>query len=326
MPSPNSNYADLATVAIEQRSKVLSDNLSENSALLDRMKSRGNLKLVSGGTKIIREIMYQGPGNYIRYSGYETLDTSTRQMLTSAEYPWKQAGVTISMSGLEELQTAGPEAFIDYYGAKMDAAEKEMMNNISADLYSLGTASGGKQIGGLQSIVADAGTGTVGGIDSGTYTWWQNKVYDFSNATVTPGPTTMISSMNALWAQLVRGKDMPDLIVMDNTYWGFFLGGLQTIQRITDAGSGASGFKKWRALDYMGTPVVLDGGLGGDAPSAHVYMLNTEYLEFVTHRDRNFTALNGKRLATNQDAFTQFILWAGNLVCSNRSLQGVMIA
>lgn len=85
-------------------------------------------------------------------------------MLTAAQYPWAQAAVAVTISGLEELQNSGSERVLDLLESRIDNAEKTMRNNISNDCYSNGTASGGKQIGGLQLLVADVNnSGTVGG-------------------------------------------------------------------------------------------------------------------------------------------------------------------
>lgn len=40
------------------------------------------------------------------YSGYSTLNIAPSQVFTAAEFPWRQAAVAISISGLEELQNS----------------------------------------------------------------------------------------------------------------------------------------------------------------------------------------------------------------------------
>ena len=59
--------------------------------------------------------------------------------------------------------------------------------------------------------------------------------------------------------------------------------------------------------------------------ASHAYFLDTDYLELVVHRDANMEMMDDLR-SINQDAVVTPILWMGNLVCSNRSLQGVMKA
>jgi hypothetical protein len=165
-------------------------------------------------------------------------------------------------------------------------------------------------------------TGTYGGIDRATWTFWQSKLYDFSVAGVTPPPTgaQMQTGLNTLWASLVRGSDRPDLIVLDANYWGIYTASLQANQRFTDPSTGSLGFP---TLKFMDADVVLDGGIGGFCPANTGFMLNTKYLFMRPHRDRNMVSLSpNKRYATNQDAEVQILAWAGNLTCSGAQFQG----
>lgn len=323
MPDPNSSYGDIATTTIERRSRRLADNLSNNTALMLRLKERKRMRSFSGGNVILEELAYSGPGNYKRYSGYDTLDVSQDDMLTAAEYGIKQAAVAVSMSGLDELQNAGPEQFIDLFAARVEQAEREMINSMSDDIYSNGTASGGKQIGGLQLLVADAGAGTVGGINSSTYTWWKNQFYDFSANSLTAGPSTIQRAMNTLYLDTMVGRNQVDLIVADNTYFTYYWESLQANQRYTNSKLAEAGFDN---LKFKGADVVPDGGLNGSAPSAHMYFLNSDFIHWRPHARRNMTVLNPDRYAVNQDAFVRIIGWAGNMTASGRRYQGAIVA
>ena len=106
MADPNSSYGDIATTTIQRRSKKLADNLTKNTALLTRLNEKGNIRTFTGGSTIVEEIMYSGPGNFTYYSGFDPLGVSQASMLTAAEYNIKQAAVVVSMSGLEEIQNA----------------------------------------------------------------------------------------------------------------------------------------------------------------------------------------------------------------------------
>jgi hypothetical protein len=54
-----------------------------------------------------------------------------------------------------------------------------------------------------------------------------------------------------------------------------------------------------------------------------MYFLNTNYLELVAHKDADMDEMDEKN-PTNQDGAVIPILWMGNMVCSNRKLQGVI--
>lgn len=316
MASPN--LSEIVTTTLYKRNKELADNVSNGNALLARLNQKGNVRPASGGRQIVEELEYAENSTFMYYSGYETLDISPSDVMTAAVFDWKQAAVNVSASGLEvEIQNAGQEAVINLLEKRIDNAIKTMRNNLSTGVYSDGTGSGGKQITGLQALVADAGTGTVGGIDSGTYTFWKNQTSgDVANIDTTAA--TLRTEMQAMWLETTRGPDTCDFIVADQTLFSVFWDSLTDIQRITGSEEGVAGFK---SLKYVTADVFYDGDSG--IPSNHMYFLNTDYIYLRPHPKRNVVPLE-KKTSLNQDAMVVPIVWAGNLTTSNRSLQGVV--
>jgi len=323
MPSPNSNFSEIVTTTLRHRSKKLKDNMGKNIALLMRLQEKDNIEEVSGGRTIVEELDYAENSTFMYYDGDEQLNISASDVMTAAEFDWKQAVVAVRINGKELAMNNGPDQIIDLLASRVKNAEKTMLNNLSSGVYSDGTGTGGKQIGGLQSLVSDAGTGTVGGIDSGTYTFWQNAIYDFSSNSLAASASTIQDAMNSLYLNLCRNRDRPDMIIADNTYFGYYWKSLQAIQRISDDKVASAGF---RSLKFMDSDVVFDGGFSGTAPSAHMYFINTDYVKFRPHKNRNMVPLNPDRFATNQDALVKLIGWMGNMTVSNRSLNGVIVA
>jgi hypothetical protein len=211
MASPN--LSEIATTTLRARSGKLADNILRNNALLARLKARGKAKPFSGGRTILEEIEYGMNGTYTRYSGYQALNITPSDVMTAAEFPIRQAAVAVSISGLEELQNAGSERVIDLLEKRITNAEKTMMNGMAYDVYSDGTAAG--QISGLQALVSTTPTsGTIGGIDRATWTFWRNIEY----AATTDGGAAFSAAnayayMLALYTSLVRQSDRPDLIL-----------------------------------------------------------------------------------------------------------------
>ena len=228
----------------------------------------------------------------------------------------------MTISGLEQLQNAGKEQMIDLIESRISVAESTMANLISGGLYSDGLSAGGKQIDGLAAAIPAAPTtsGTYGGINSdsaGGWPFWQSKV-----SSVVTGNLTL-NNMNALWANLNRGMDRPDLIMTDSLGWASYVAILQANQRFTDGNKASGGFA---SVKFMDSDVVLDGGIGGFCPSRVMFFLNTNYLFYRPHSAREFVPLSpNRRYAINQDAEVQIMAWAGNLTVSNRSLQGRLI-
>ena len=320
MPSPNTS--ELITTTITSRTGKLADNALKNNALLKRLQEKNRIKPVSGGTSIYQELSYAENSTFMYYDGGEALSVQASDVLTAAEFQWKQAAVAVYITGKEELINSGKEQFIDLLEARVENAETTMANNLSTGVYSDGTGSGGKQVGGLQLLIQDSPSGAVGGINATTYTFWKNIAYDATTDGGAAATASNIQSyMNRVYVQVVRGADRPDLIVADNNYWRAYLESLQAIQRIASDSMAQAGFM---SLKYMDADVVLDGGFGAAAPSNHMYFINSKYLFYRPHRDRNMVALSPDRFAVNQDATVKLIGWMGNLTCSNRSLQAVL--
>lgn len=309
------NVSDIIATTIEQRSKKVADNVTKNNAILQRLEQRGKRRPFSGGRLIYEELSFAENSNAGWYSGYDILPVGVSDVISAAQFDIKQAACPVTISGLEMLQNSGKEAFIDLLEARLNVAESTMANLISGGLYSDGTGAGGKEITGLDAAVPlDPTTGTYGGIDRATWTFWQNQVEDASDT------TTLLADMNALWAKLVRGMDRPDLIMCDAVFWEAYVAALQANQRFTQPNTGEFGFP---TIKYMDADVVLDGGIGGFCPAGTAFFLNTKYLHYRPHSAREFTSLApNKRYAVNQDAEVQIMAWAGNLTCSGAQFQG----
>jgi hypothetical protein len=325
LANPSTTLTEIVTTTLRSRTGKLADNVTKNNALLNWAKKKGNVKTVSGGRTIVQELEYAENGTYKRYSGYENLNISPSDVFTGAEFNYAQAAVAVSISGLEQLQNSGPEAIIELLASRIKNAEKTLVNNIALDCYSDGTADGGRQIGGLQQLVASTNTNTVGGINAGTYAFWQNVAFSaLTSGGSAATNSNILSYMDRVYVQLVRGSDKPDLILADNNYWRLYLESLQAIQRVTSTNmSPDSGFP---SVKYMTSDVILDGGYGGGAPANSMYFLNTDYIFFRPHVDRFFTPLGDDRFAVNQDAMVKLVGFAGNMTVSNRRLQGVLAA
>lgn len=240
--------------------------------------------------------------------------------MTAAEFDIKQAAVVVSISGLEQLQNMSRERMIDLMQSRIKNAERTMSNQLSEGIYSDGSGASGKQITGLQSLVADdPSTGTVGGINRGNFEFWRNQVFDASTDGGSAASASNIKGyMQKLWIDCIRGNDKPDLIVGDANYFQFYWESLTDIQRFNSADEAKSGFD---SLKFSTADVLYDGDSG--IPDNHMYFLNTDYLFWRPHSQRNMVPLD-KRMSVNQDAEVVPLVFAGNLTGSNLSLQGVL--
>ena len=337
------NLSEIVTTTLRNRTGVLQDNVSRNNALLTRMNKKGRIKTFSGGRTIVQELNYANNTTFVWYSGYQTININPSQVFSAAEFPIRQAALAVSISGLEELQNSGEEAIIDLLEGRVENGEQTFMNGLSQGIYGDGSVTG--SINGLQLLVAASpATGTVGGIDRSQWPFWRNKVFDaLTDGGGAANAANILQYMDSIWVQLVRGRDYPDLIVADNNMYRFYLQALQAIQRISiDGGAPDLAESGFMSLKYLNSDVVLDGGYQGQSddpipfqtssgttavggvPTGFMYFLNTNYIHFRPHAQRNMVPLDPDRFSVNQDAMVRILGWAGNMTISNCFLQGLI--
>lgn len=316
MASPNSTFTEIVTTTLREHPTAIADNVSDHNALYRRLKVKGKIDLIDGGYEIVRPLDYAENSTYQRYSGFDTLNIAASEVISAAKYDWVQSAVHVVASGRELRMNSGKNQLIRLAESRLKNAMRTAANNMSVDLYSDGALD--NQMGGLKHIITSDGTGTVGGIVAGTYTFWKNQFYECATA---PSKTTIKTHMNTLWLQCVRGADKPDLIVSSNDFYSFYWESLQDLQRYASDSEATAGFQ---SLKYVTADIIHDTNTNFGTTAEIMFYLNTEYLELVAHQDANWTTLDEK-IPVNQDGVVIPIIWQGNLTCSNRSLQGRLI-
>lgn len=323
MPNPSTVFSELVTTTFRNHRKDVVDNVSNHNALYRYLGKGKRVRTESGGTTIACPLEYAANSTYQRYSGLDLLNVQQSEVLSAAEYQWRQIAMHIVASGYELRVNNGPERIASLAKSRIRNAMNTFGNNFSSDMYSDGSLT--NQIGGLQLVISDAGTGTVGGIDSSSYTFWKSKVQSAAaplqgGGAITPSATTIESLMLPLYLETTRGNDFTDLIVASNDYYTFFEQSQTSLKRYMDEDEVTAGFL---AIRYKNAKVIFDGNSGITA--AHMYFINTKYFELVAHTDANLTVVEDQR-PVNQDGSVTPILWMGNIICSNRARQGVLKA
>ncbi len=321
MAFANSSISDILATTIESRTKSCQDNLTANNALLRRLKERGNVKPVSGGSSIMQEIYYNDTSTNFAtsFSGYETINVSPDSPISAASFTMKHYVSSVVIAGTEILANSGKEQMIELLATRVEVAQARLMNKLDVDLHSDGTGNGGKNIVGLSAMISTSPTsGTYGGIDRSTWSFWQNGSY--TSTTVNGGAataSTIQTLMNHAALNHVRGNDKIDLIYSGLTGYKLYVASMQTIQRVTDESMAGAGFTSLKFYGGGGSAdVVLGGGVGGNQSATRMDFINTKFVHWRPHRDRNFVAIGGDRQSVNQDAVVRLIGWSGALTCS----------
>jgi hypothetical protein len=312
------NLGEIVATTLRKRNPKMVDNITNHNALLRTLREKGHFKAAGGGRTLVEPIAYSENSSAKFYSGYDTFTiTEQSDQIDAAEYDWKQLGGFALISGLEEIKNAGKYAALNLIKSRIEVLEMTLQNKAGAAVFADGTGTSGKEFGGLQLLVQDDPTAssTVGGIQQSSNTFWQNQYDDESSTAISS--STITGKMNAMWLSTIRGSDKPDLIVADADLYTAYEESLQQYQRFADSKMAAAGFE---ALKYKSADVVYDD----QCPAKHMYFLNTRYL-YMQHAPGRMFTVGKERIIENADYRAIPVWLAGNLTCSNRARQGVIL-
>lgn len=323
MPSPSTVFTEMVVTTDRAWGSEITDNVSAHNMLVRRLKDKGKIKTISGGYEIAEVLDFAENSTYQRYNGYEALNTAASDVLSAAKYPWCQVALHVTASGRELRMNSGKEAMKNLVKAKKTNAKRTAANNFSLDVHSDGSIT--NQVNGLANLIQTNGQGTVGGINSTTWTFWRNKFREMTGTNLAAAPSaanavSMKADMNAIWLGLNRGAEYPDLIVMSHDFYSLFELGEQQLQRYADETTANAGF---RTLKYKTADVIFDDNTNFATTAERAYFLNTDFLEIVQHKEAQWT-MDAEKVPMNQDAVIIPMYWMGNLVTTRRAAQGIL--
>lgn len=234
MANPNFNQIVASTLkAYFTESGKAVDNIFKRTAALDWLKNTAKLDM-QGGTSAVFPLEYAANGSFQWYSGYDALvPVHGEELVTAAEYDWKQSAIFIPMSGFEEARNSGDRAIINLLKTKVNNAEMTFAEQLERAFFTFnGTEASGKAMAGLPSLVES--TSTVGGIDSSTNAYW--------NGYIPSTATYSLALHSKAYNTVSYGTDVCDFQVTTQTLWETYEGKLQAGQRFTDAKTAEAGF------------------------------------------------------------------------------------
>ena len=305
----NPNFDALLSTTLANYRDQLTDNVFTARPLTYFLTDKGRIRMLNGGTKIVEPLIYGQNSTVASYSGYDTISLTAQSGITAAEYEWKQYAASIAISGIEEAKNNGEQEIINLLEAKIMQAEESMREGFNQMFFADGTGNSGKNWNGLGNIVE--ASGTVGGIDRSTNTYWRS--YEENTA----GALTL-AQMNTAYNSVSVGNDHPDIVLTTQTLYEKYESLLQPQLRYTDTKTADAGFQN---LLFKAAPVTYDT----HCTAGVVYFLNSKYLTLVGHSGKWFAQTDFIR-PENMDARYALIMCYGNLTCRNAAKQGKLTA
>lgn len=337
----------LQTTTLRLIRRRMADNIFKANPTAAWFLMRNRVMTAPGGRFIAEPLMYATNNTVQAYRGYDRLNVAPTEELTEAQYNWRQAAVSVSISGEEELKNNGPEAVFSMIKAKIKVAELSQMQFLDEKMHAaVATKNSNVDILGLDEVCDDDGTwGTLGAIDGNTETWWRNQVGPGGTgaAATLPGGTgtgvynnavhiaataagheTLVELMNRMYHNGAKNITQPDLILTDQAGFERYEKAAHDKRRITSNEMANLGFDNvmFKRAVMMWNENMKVGDTAANADPHPYYFLNSEFLSFTLHRNRNFT-ISEFVSPWDQDARVAQILFAGNMTCNNRRFQGI---
>ena len=316
--STTETWDEAWTLTMRAKRKRLTDNISDSYPTIDRFRKTGIMETENGGKQIQEDLMYSLDTSQW-FDGYDTLGTDATDGVTAAFYNWRYLATPITISMTEEKESRKSDAAKKLLESK---TKRAMVTHFDTSNSALHTAQSGKAVIGLPDIASVSSGATLGGINSTTETWWDNKrenaTSDTSFKTASGDSYEGLLRLRALWNAVSEGNDKPDINLV-----GYDIGG-----SYEDLFEG-KGFLRISSKDandldgtdpaYRNVPVTFDRDCG----SGLWYMLQSKYMKFKIQAGCNF-AKTPFREPANQLAKVAFIILGAQLTTNNRRRQGVV--
>lgn len=300
------------------------DNIFKNYWVLDRLKKGKAFKSLDGGDEITGSLEYTTNGTVAFYSDTEVIATNRQDVFDRTEYAWKECAGTVLQSELENAINQGGSRKFDLLDAKMKNLKKSLDATLNTSLFSDGTGTSSKELGGLKYLVPlDPTTGTVGGINPATFTFWRSQ--QGSGAKTTAAFDNLRAAMRTSYNKCSNGVagDHPEFGVTDRTTFEGFEGLLIANERFTkqDKEGVADGGFQNEQLKFKGSMLAYD-----DACTAgYLYFLNTSYLQLAYAKGHWYKGSPAVSPA-NQTVEVFKVHVIANLISTNRRMLGVVTA
>ncbi len=294
------------------------DNVFEAYNALAFHRRRG-MQMVDGGGKEIQVILESSTGTAEAFDGYDPLSKSPVDPFESAFYKRRYYAVPIVLDDTTNWENSGEEQIFDLLDALGSNALNSLLKAINEDLLGAQT---GKTMLGYQDIIADAGTGTVGGINSSTSSFWQNQKYTTAK-TFTDQNNNVFDGFlawNTLMDDCRKQGGRNNALVTTYSIAAAYRTALASTGYAETRLSSVKGVNGAEFPSYMGAELVADN----DCASIHTYAVDTDSIKLRVMKQANFKKTPFVSLQSNGQLGQLAYMVAGvQLTTNNRRRSGV---
>lgn len=260
-----------------------SDNIFNSRALFYLFGEQGFKESADGGKTIEFTLNYAENTTFKSYGEFDTLDTTRINVFDAAQYTIKIHAGTLMYSELEKLRAQASSGKFDYLAEKLNVAKESHVANLNRALFGDGTGNGSLDISGLQKVIATApSSGTVGGINRATFSFWRNQ--QTSGVKSATAFDNLRSTMRTVYNKCSRGgtAEAPKAWITDRPTFEGYESLLVANERYNKDGKLRGGDAAFDndALLFKGAKGLYDE----DAVAGNLYFLNPDNLKLVYYK------------------------------------------
>lgn len=285
------------------------ENQWAENAFLREAERQGMIEYRDLGEHIEATLDYQSnPATVVQATDLQPLSLTKTEVLTAASYDVAEIVAPFTWSRKDEVRNPTKNQKVRFTAALIENAIQSHDDKLEQAIFATST----NGLLGLNTHATTAGTGSDGGIDSGTNTFWRNQQQTYID------DTDIESGATVLYNQCAKGsgsKMVPTFGASDATTQALFEGTQQAFQRWVDtdelkAGFRTIGFKtiRWIFSQYGNTKV---------------YFLNPKNFKIVVSRG-NFRDRDETIPLQDATGWTSRVYSALQTIVNNRSRIGVL--
>jgi len=288
------NTTTLAELIVQLYKGPWVEALNTNTFLLTRIQQKQGV-----GEGVRWPVRYAGNSSAGSYGEGDTGAGAGNQGFKKAFLTWKLNKVEVEVSGLAQAVGDNGGMIVPALRTELDLGLSDVRGNINTQLMSDGTGNSGKDITGLFAAIAD--TGTYGGLDRGTYTWW--KSYVNANGGT---PRNLSEELVRTVKSTVEARGgRVTAIYAGSTQWYKYGDLLRAERRQQNPVSLTGGYQ---ALDFEGIPLIKVPGYS----QTRMDFVDEALLEYVVLKD-----FEAKPMAKTKDSDVIWVTHYSQLVCRN---------
>ncbi len=317
VPSRTEVLDDLYTTTWNNRAASVTDQIFDAIPLYSELKKRGGIKLDGQGGRYLEIPLAYAKNETVTSIGKgDTVSISDSKFLTVAQYEWKFFAGSIVRYFTDEAKNKSTQVHLNWINQKINNLRDSMADKMEEYLFSDGSGNSSKDPNGLDLLVNTAGTGTVGNINSSTYTWWQNRTKTATGV----ASVYLLSDMRNLANTISEGqtRKLPDVIVTTQTVAELFDDEVLEQRQITNLGTNDP---EGRASSvWKGIPLLWSSR----CPSGRMYMLRSENIGLNIDPDINFSMTDWKAIPNQVNDRVAQVVTKLELITNRRKSLGIM--